>query len=140
MNTLKNIFRLIEEGASGFDILFAVENNENIPTLHYDGISFYEMFKEIGNQKVKEIPNKMKKSYKSFITVEDTDKGIFMEWLKKTIDALEKAVKPNDDYVKYKEQRKNVEMKKGVEYCRNCGAKISNPNQKICENCGVLLR
>jgi len=140
LKTLKNIYKLIENGATGFDILFAVENNENLPSLHYDGISFYDMFQEIGNQSIKDIPNKVKKNYRSFIIKEETDKGRFMDWLKETRKELEKAVKPNDDYVKYKERRKNIEMRHGVQFCQNCGAKITNPNQKICEKCGISLR
>lgn len=140
LKTLKNLNKLIENGATGFDLLFAVENNDNLPTLHYDGISFYDMFQDIGNQPIKEIPDKVKKNYRSFIIKEETDKGRFMEWLEETINELEKAVKPKDDYVKYKERRENIEMKQGVQFCQNCGEKITNPNQKICEKCGISLR
>jgi uncharacterized protein YheU (UPF0270 family) len=140
LKTLKNLNKLIENGATGFDLLFAVENNDNLPTLHYDGISFYDMFQDIGNQPIKVIPDKVKKNYRSFIIKEETDKGRFMEWLEETINELEKAVKPKDDYVKYKERRENIEMKHGVQFCQNCGEKITNPNQKICEKCGISLR
>ena len=79
--------------------------------LLYDGILFYNTFIEIGNNKFIEEPDHVKTNYKAFLTIEDTEKFIFMVWLKNTIHSLESDFEVKEDYANlYKrKERKNEE-------------------------------
>ena len=140
---LRNILRIIEDGGTGFDLAYEVEKNKEINNFLHDGILFYNVFIEIGNKKFIDLPDKRKLDYKSFKTIEDTEKYIFMVWLKDTIAFLERVVKPKGDYFKYVKLRKKKEAKdklrEKLSYCHNCGVKILNTDQEYCEKCGVNL-
>jgi len=143
---LKLLLKMINEGATGFDLAYRLEKNREVKELIYDGILFYNTFLEIGNKKFLDIPDKIKVDYKSFKTVEDTEKYIFMVWLNDMIASLEKEFQPKDDYAKYIEAKKAEERKKAekkvrelLTHCRNCGARIQSKEQEFCEKCGVNL-
>ncbi len=146
LNFLKHLLRMIHTGATGFDLAYEVEKNQTIKNLIYDGILFYNTFLEIGSRPFIDAPDKIKVDYRSFKTIEDTEKYIFMVWLTDVIESLEKKTKPKSEYTKYLEAREEKELKPGREglpedlkYCRNCGAKILSKDQKYCEKCGVDL-
>ena len=146
LNFLKKILDLIEKGATGFDLAYKVEKNQEIKNLIYDGILFYNTFIEIGNKKFKDVPDKKKVDYKAFRTIEDTEKYIFMVWLKDTILSIEKEIKPKEDFIKYTEDRKAFEIKKKREqlrealtHCKNCRERIKSKTQEFCERCGKNL-
>jgi len=104
---LKKVLRIIEDDGTGFDLAYEIERNKEIKNFLHDGILFYNVFIEIGNKKFIDLPDKRKVDYKSFKTIEDTEKYIFMVWLKDTITSLERKVK--DDYSKYVKSRKEKE-------------------------------
>ncbi len=145
---LKKLLELIEDGATGFDLAFEVEKNKYKKKIKliYDGILFHSTFIEIGNKKFIDAPDKKKVDYKAFRTIEDTEKYIFLVWLKEKIVSLEKEIKPKADYNKYLEARKAQEIKKAKEklrealtHCKNCGERIKSKTQDFCEKCGVNL-
>ncbi|TKJ18728.1 MAG: hypothetical protein CEE43_17170 [Promethearchaeota archaeon Loki_b32] len=125
---LRKILRIIEDGGTGFDLAYEVEKNKEINNFLHDGILFYNVFIEIGNKKFIVLPDKRKLDYKSFKTIEDTEKYIFMVWLKDIIASLERVVKPKEDYFKYVKLRKKKEAKdklrEKVSYCQNCGVNL----------------
>ncbi|MFX1325715.1 MAG: zinc ribbon domain-containing protein [Promethearchaeota archaeon] len=146
LNFLKKLLNMINEGATGFDLAYEVERNQEVKQLIYDGILFYNTFLEIGNKKFIESPDKITTTYKSFKTIEDTEKQIFMVWLKDTIDTLEKDIQPREDYSKYIEERKAQDEKEAIEklretltHCKNCGAQIRSKEQEFCEKCGINI-
>lgn len=146
LNFLKRLLRLIHTGATGFDLAFEVEKNQRIKNLIYDGILFYNTFLEIGNRPFIDAPDKIKVDYRSFKTIEDTEKYIFMVWLTDIIESLENKMKPKTEYTKYLEDRDGKKLKtererlpEALKYCRNCGAKILSKEQKYCEKCGIDL-
>ncbi|MFW9902107.1 MAG: hypothetical protein ACFFDY_12640 [Candidatus Thorarchaeota archaeon] len=146
LDFLKKLVRLINRGATGFDLAYEVEKNKEIKSLIYDGILFYNTFLEIGTQRFIDAPNKKTSDFKSFKTIEDTEKYIFMIWLKDTINSLEGDIKPKEDYAQYVEARKEQEfiktkkkLIKKLLYCKNCGEKIRSSEQEYCEKCGVKL-
>jgi len=143
---LRSILRMINEGATGFDLAYKIEKHQEFKQLLYDGILFYNTFIEIGNKKFIEHPDKVKRIYKAFYTIEDTEKYIFMVWLKEAIYSLEKEFEVKDDYAKYlrakkeEEHRKHEErLRKTLTHCKICGAQIKGERQIICEICGHSL-
>ncbi len=105
---------------------------------------FYNTFIEIGNNKFLDSPDKVKVDYQSFKTIEDTEKFIFMVWLKESIARIEKKIQPKEDYTKFieakKTQKRREAMKKlrqKLTHCKNCGARIQSEDQLLCEECGV---
>ncbi|MFX1377928.1 MAG: hypothetical protein ACFFA4_02445 [Promethearchaeota archaeon] len=143
---LKQLLIMINKGATGFDLAYEVEKNQEVKHLIYDGVLFYNTFLDIGNKKFIDIPDKITKNYQSFKTVEDTEKYIFMLWLNDTISNLQKGIHPKDDYEKFIES-KMIEEKKEAErklreqlsHCKKCGAKIRDKQQEFCEECGENL-
>jgi hypothetical protein len=143
---LKKLVMLINNGATGFDLAYEVEKKKEIKSLIYDGILFYNTFLEIGSQRFIDAPNKKMADFNSFKTIEDTEKYIFMIWLKDTIESIEGEIKPIEDYEKYREVRKEQELLKTkkkllkkLSHCRNCGEKIHSSEQEYCEKCGINL-
>ncbi|MFW9988257.1 MAG: zinc ribbon domain-containing protein [Candidatus Odinarchaeota archaeon] len=146
LNFLIRLMKMIQEGCTGFALAYEVEKNRKIRNLIYDGILFYNTFIEIGKDKFIEAPDKKIENYKSFRTVEDTEKYIFMLWLNDTITSLQKELYPEDDYTEYFKSRKTKEVKEtkkslreDLNYCKNCGARIMSKEQRFCEKCGVDL-
>lgn len=146
LDFLKNLLKLIKRGATGFNLAYEVEKNKEMKYLIYDGILFYNTFLEIGPKRFIDAPDKKKVDFKSFKTVEDTEKYIFMIWLKDTIESIEKKIKPKGDYIKYVEERKEQELLKTkkkllkrLTHCKNCGERIRSVEQEYCEKCGVKL-
>ncbi|MFX1456828.1 MAG: hypothetical protein ACFFDB_15750 [Promethearchaeota archaeon] len=146
LDFLKHLLSLINEGACGFELAYEVEKNQEIKNLIYDGILFYNTFIEIGNNKFLDLPDKVKVDYHSFKTIEDTEKFIFMVWLKDQIVALEKILQPKEDYAKFVEVKKAQEIKEAIAklrerltHCKNCGALIKSKEQLVCEECGEDL-
>ena len=137
LDLFKILLNLIENGATGFDLAYEVEKNQYVKKLIYDGILFYNTFLEIGNQKFIEAPDIRKKDYSHFKTVEDTEKHLFMMWLNEEIDKREKILKENEEYEKYIQESKKLKEK--YIFCQNCGAKIKDRYQKVCEICGFKL-
>ena len=88
----KKLLKMIQEGATGFDLAYEVEKNHAIKKLIYDGILFYNNFVEIGNNKFIDIPDEKKIDYKLFKTVEKTEKYIFLLWINKMIKKLEEIL------------------------------------------------
>lgn len=143
---LTYILKMIYEGATGFELAYEVEKNRKIRNLIHDGILFYNTFIEIGDKKFIEAPDKKIENYKSFKTVEDTEKYIFMLWLNDTITSLQNELYPEDNYTEYFKSRKSKEVKEtkkslreNLNYCKNCGARIKSKEQRFCEKCGVDL-
>jgi len=146
LDFFKKILRMIDNGATGFDLAYEVEKNKEVKNLIYDGILFYNAFIEIGNTRFIDAPDKKKVNYKAFSTIEETEKYIFLIWLKEVITSLEKETKPREDYNKYKEiqRKKDIEdtkkkIRKKLIYCKNCGERISNEKQEFCEKCGITI-
>ena len=146
LNFLKKLLKLIQNGATGFDLAYEVEKNKEVKSLIYDGILFYNTFLEIGDMRFIDAPDKKKSDFKSFKTIEDTEKFTFMIWLKDKIESLENEINPKSDYKKYIEKRKEKELSetrkelvKKLIHCKNCGAKILSTEQEYCEKCGVKL-
>ncbi len=146
LDFLKRLLKLINHGATGFDLAYEVEKNKEIKFLIYDGILFYNAFLEIGSKRFIDAPNKRTSDFKSFKTIEDTEKYIFMIWLKDTIESIEKKITPEGDYAKYLEERKEQELLltkkkilKKLNHCKNCGERIRSLDQEYCEKCGVKL-
>ena len=133
----KKFSKMIENGATGFDLAFETEKRQLTTRLMHNGIFFYQTFLKIGNQKFKDAPDTKKTNYQSFKLIEYTEKYIFMELLNK-----KKSDQDNKETI-LKEYAKYVESKeykyKGYLLCKNCGAKITDKNQKFCEKCGKEL-
>ena len=146
LDFLKHLLDIINEGATGFELAYEVEKNQEVKSLIYDGILFYNTFIEIGSKKFLGAPDKVKVDYRSFKTIEDTEKFIFIVWLKDTITSLEKKVQPKEDYMKFVEVKKTQEIKEAMKklresltHCKNCGARIQSKVQLLCEECGESL-
>ena len=146
LNFLTRLLKMIHEGATGFDLAYEVEKNREVKRLIYDGILFYNTFLEIGNKKFIEAPDKKIENYKSFRTVEDTEKYIFILWLDDTINSLKEELYSKEDYTEYLKSKKSIEinkvrdrLKETLTHCKNCGAQIQSKEQKFCEQCGVNL-
>ncbi len=146
LDFLKHLLGIIKEGATGFELAFEVEQNQEVKRLIYDGILFYNTFIEIGNKKFLDAPDKVKVDYRSFKTIEDTEKFIFMVWLKDTITSLEKKIQPKGEYAKFIEAKKAQEVREAMKklrerltHCKNCGARIQSKEQLLCEECGENL-
>lgn len=146
LNFLKLLMNIINEGATGFELAYEVEKNQEVKNLIYDGILFYNTFIEIGNKKFLDAPDKVKVDYRSFKTIEDTEKYIFMIWLKDTITSLEKRFQPKENYAKFVVAKKTHEIKEALKklrekltHCKNCGARIQSIEQILCEECGKNL-
>lgn len=123
-----------------------LKKNRVVKHLIYDGVLFYNTFLEAGNKKFIEVPDKIKKDYKSFKTVENTEKYIFMVWLNDTISSLQEKIYQKEDYARYIEVKRGGEKKEAEEklkeqlvHCKNCGAKIRDKSQEYCEECGKSL-
>jgi hypothetical protein len=137
LKIFKKFSKMIENGATGFDLAFETEERQLTTRLMLNGIFFYHTFLKIGNQKFKDAPDTKKTNYQSFKLIEYTEKYIFMEWLNKIITNQDKKDSILKDYAKYVESK---EYKyKGYLLCKNCGAKITDKNQKFCEECGKEL-
>ncbi len=141
---LKRLLNMINEGATGFELAYEVEKNLEVKKLIYDGILFYNTFLEIGNKKFIEIPDKATTEYTSFKTIEDTEKYIFIVWLKDIIASLENKTQPMEDYTKFIKVKKLQEAKEAMDklrqnltHCKNCGARIPSKDQEFCEECGM---
>ncbi len=146
LDFLRYLLDIINEGATGFELAYKVEKNQEVKSLIYDGILFYNTFIEIGNKKFLDAPDKVKVDYRSFKTIEDTEKYIFMVWLKDMITSLEKRIQPTEDYVKFIEAKKAQEIREAMKklrerltHCKNCGARIQSKEQLLCEECGKNL-
>ncbi len=144
LDFFKKMLRMIENGATGFDLAYEVEKNKVAKNLIYDGILFYNTFIEIGNTRFIDAPDKKKVDYKAFRTIEDTEKYVFLIWLKEIITSIDKEIKPREDYSKYKERHKRIEineaqkkLRKNLIYCKNCGERIRSEEQEFCEKCGM---
>lgn len=134
---LNKISKMIEKGATGFELAYETEKNEFQGRFMNDGIFFYKTFVNIGKQKFKEAPDKRKTSYQPFKLVEPTEKYLFMDWLEKKLAEKDKKKNMMDEYAKYVDSR---EYKyKEVLICEKCGAQAIDKNQKICEECGEKL-
>ena len=102
LKIFKKFSKMIENGATGFDLAFETEERQLTTQL-----------------------------------MQYTEKYIFMEWLNKIITNQDKKDSILKDYAKYVESK---EYKyKGYLLCKNCGAKITDKNQKFCEECGKEL-
>ncbi|MFW9818633.1 MAG: hypothetical protein ACFFE5_03400 [Candidatus Thorarchaeota archaeon] len=146
LDFLRRLLDLINNGATGFELAYEVEKIQEIKQLIYDGILFYNTFLEIGNKKFIDFPDKQIKNYTSFKTVEDTEKYIFMIWLKNSIASLQKEIRPKEAYEKFLEVKKAEEkmeaekkQREQLVHCRNCGALIRDKKQEYCEECGINL-
>lgn len=135
---LKKLLRLIENGATGFELAFELEKYHKIKKLIYNGIMFYNTFSEIGEKVFLEAPDKKEKDYHIFKTVENTEKYLFMVWLRDYIPNKEKYLKNNVDNSTLLQVKNKfiAEMK----YCSKCGAERRDENQDICESCGEEVR
>lgn len=137
LEMFKNLLNMIENGATGFDLAYEVEKNQYVKKLIHDGILFYNTFLEIGAQKFIKAPDIKETDFTHFKTVEETEKHLFLIWLKDEINKREKIVNNNDEYEKYIQERENLKEK--FIFCQNCGAKNKEKYQKFCEKCGFKL-
>ncbi|MHA2282439.1 MAG: hypothetical protein ACXAC5_16470 [Promethearchaeota archaeon] len=142
----KHLLDIINDGATGFELAYEIEKNQEVKSLIFDGILFYNTLIEIGNKKFLDAPDKVKVDYRSFKTIEDTEKFIFLVWLKDQINSLEKRIQPKEDYAKFIETKKAQEIKEAMEklrerltHCKNCGARVQSKEQLLCEECGMTL-
>lgn len=143
---LKKILGMINNGAIGFDLAYEVEKFPEFKHLIYDGILFYNTFIEIGNNRFIDVPDKVKTNYISFVTIEDTEKFIFMVWLKDAIQTLEKQFHSNESYIEYLKKKQDEEQKltekilrKKLTRCLKCGNLIKSEEQIYCEVCGANI-
>ncbi|MHA1688702.1 MAG: hypothetical protein ACTSUN_05110, partial [Promethearchaeota archaeon] len=134
---LENLLRMIESGATGFELAYFVEKNQKIKHLIYDGKLFYNTFLNTGNKRFIDLPDKEIKSYDNFKTVEETEKYQFMRWLKKTLAEMKEAIDVEKEYMKFKEEKHEDSLK--LKYCPECAAPIRDKNQRYCEFCGARL-
>ena len=135
---LKKLLKMIEEGATGFDLAYEVEKNHAIKKLIYDGILFYNNFIEIGHKKFKEYPDIRETNYNSFKTVEKTEKYIFLIWIKEMINNKEELLESQNLDVKNLEIQ--FEQLNISQICPKCSAIIKDSDQILCENCGTKIR
>jgi len=143
---LKKLLKMIQDGATGFDIAFEIEKRQVIKKLIYDGKLFYNSFLEIGDKKFIDMPDTIKTSYKTFKTVEETEKNIFLMWLKDEITSREEKGNIKEEYAKYKELRKAKDilearrkLREQLTHCKFCGERIPTKEQEYCEKCGSKL-
>lgn len=134
---LKKISKMIENGATGFELAYKTEKNQLHSRLMNKGIFFYKTFLNIANQKFKDAPEKKKTSYQPFKLVEYTEKYLFMDWLEKKLAEKDKKKNIMDEYAKYVESREYKYTE--ILICEKCGAQSIEKNQKICEECGAKL-
>ncbi|MHA1803022.1 MAG: hypothetical protein ACTSU4_00645 [Promethearchaeota archaeon] len=134
---LKTLLRMIESGATGFELAYFVEKNQKIKHLIYDGKFFYNTFLNTGNKRFINLPDKTIKSYDNFKTVEETEKYLFMLWLKEKLAEMEETIDVEKEYMKYEE--KKYEDSSKLMYCPECGARVREKNQLYCEFCGARL-
>ena len=92
---LKKLLGMIENGVTGFDLAHVVQKYNKIKMFIHDGINFYNIFNEIGELIFLEAPDKKEKDYSFFKTVEDTEKFIFMVWIRDAIDKVGEYLKNN---------------------------------------------
>ncbi len=138
LDMFKNLLKMIDNGATGFELAYEVEKNQYVKKLIYNGILFYNTFLEIGNQKFIEAPNVMKKLFNNFKTVEDTEKHLFMIWLRDEINSrTTKILNRKEEYKEIILEREK--LKERFIFCQNCGAKNREKYQMYCEKCGFKL-
>ena len=129
---------MIGNGATGFDLAYEVEKNQYVKKLINDGILFYNTFLEIGNQKFIEAPNIQKNLFNHFETIEDTEKHLFMMWLRDEIHSRTTNILKNKaDFKEIILERDKI--KDRFIFCQNCGAKNKEKYQMYCEKCGFKL-
>ena len=134
---LKELLNMIENRATGFELAYIVEKNQKSKTLVHRGITFYNTFLNTGNNVFIDLPDKEIKSYENFKTIQETEKYIFLLWLKEEVSEMDKIIDVEKEYVKYEE--KIFPNTSQLLYCKNCGAKINSDKQMFCKFCGVKL-
>lgn len=135
---LKKLFKMIKEGATGYDLAYVVEQQKLIKRLiNEKGILFYDTFLEIGEEKFIEYPNKKITYYKNFKTVENSEKYFFIIWLRDEIKKLQRQYLYLKQMKKPNNEEDQEESKRII--CKNCGSITSNESQKVCEKCGFFL-
>ncbi|MBN1214263.1 MAG: zinc ribbon domain-containing protein [Candidatus Lokiarchaeota archaeon] len=134
----KHLLEMIKNGATGFDLAYEVEKNHAIKKLIYDGMLFYNNFVSIGNEKFIEIPNVKEVRYKSFKTVEKTEKYIFLLWIEEMIKKLEEILFSYKDITDY--NKNQLYQSFNMERCEKCGHLLKDDDQILCENCGAKIR
>ena len=134
----KKLLRMIEQSATGFELAHVVQKYNKTKYLIHNGINFLNTFNEIGELVFLEAPDKKEKDYQFFKTVENTEKYIFMVWIRDVIVKGDKYLKNNIDnptFIKIKEV-----VIKQTKHCKKCDAEIKDDYQKICENCGENIK
>ena len=135
---LKKLLGMIDKGATGFDLAHAVQKYNKIQMFIQDGINYYNIFNEIGELIFLEAPDKKEKDYSFFKTVEDTEKFIFMVWLRDGIDKLDEYLRNYVERPTLKKLREKIIRQ--TKYCSKCNAEIMDDYQKICEKCGEDIK
>ncbi len=132
---LIELLDMIEEGATGFELAYEVEKKQLMRDLLYDGILFYNNFIEIGDMRFIDAPDKRVADFKAFKTVEETEKYIFIQWIREQINKknLKNEIDPVKRYEKFQKSKKRANIK----ICTTCGAMFANDSQKFCEKCGT---
>ncbi len=139
LDFFQDLLSLIQSGATGFELAYYVESHHYIKKLINDGILFYNTFIEIGENEFLKAPDTKKVDFKSFKTIEDTEKHVFMIWINDQIAYIEKALDRQRNYMKYKEMKMRMEPHTSSEKCGFCGAVIKDRDQRFCEICGSKL-
>jgi len=134
---LKKLLEMITNRATGFELAYFVEKSQKINHLLYKGVMFYNTFLNTEKKIFIDLPDKEVKSYDNFKTIEETEKYLFMQWLKDTVSEKQERVDMEKEYRKYEEKAFPNTSK--LMYCKNCGANIKDEHQKFCEFCGVKL-
>ncbi len=134
LTLLKKLDIIIKKGATGFELAYEIEKSQSIKRLIHDGVLFYNSFLEIGLERFLDIPDEKRVDFKNFSTIEKTEKYLFLIWLKESIKNFEKRVDLSRKRLKPVETRKIL-----ITHCKNCKAKIKDPNQKFCEFCGIKI-
>ena len=137
LEALEELFLKIEQGATGLELAYEAEKNNDLPQLYYNGIFFIETFKKIGGQVFIESPDVQVKIFDSFKTKEESEKSIFMKWINREISERKETLYPRSDYLKFKEMMERQEKVSKMGTCPYCGAFIKDKSQKYCESCGM---
>ena len=135
---LKKLLGMIENGVTGFDLAHVVQKYNKIKMFIHDGINFYNIFNEIGELIFLEAPDKKEKDYSFFKTVEDTEKFIFMVWIRDAIAKVGEYLKNNVESSTLIKLREKIIRQ--TKYCSKCNAEIMDDYQKICEKCGEDIK
>jgi hypothetical protein len=122
----KKLFDMVDKGATGFELAHFTRKDSLKKKLLDKGILFHNTFLNVGFKKFSECPNMKEQDYKTFKTIEKTEKYFFVIWLKHKIESLEYEISLG------------IENLKDLKKCRYCEVRYKYAHQIICEKCGKM--